>query len=336
MNYPHGEFDPTPLEETRDILHEQASFLQDLATLISELPESRQAESESHTFAFPVFSPITQYEFPIALRTAASTIDNITITIGDAHTPEYQGDEDRPAYLSIDLAAGPTTYTVSRSGVDDTDTFDLYKIDTTAYHHGESNDTFEPRVQNAGTITKAELNALLMSIALPNSLGDYSAYADKELQSSEAFESLKELLSQNAYGQRESVAFLLCDGEVDMHFTREGNQLTSFTLNYYDEKQRLPVVVEYDIDSEFRLSFFGIDDGEKRPLIPTADEINYVRRLLQEELTAIESHQAVLQEDVIADDHEIEARARVAHNELSAQADEALTELGLNPPDTSA
>lgn len=329
MTNPFGESEHLASEKPMDILSEQAAFLQDISTLISELPSSQQASSENYTFTFPILPLSTPYELPGDLKPYANEIDDISVSIGDAHAPEHADDEDRPAYLSIDIAVGNDTYTISRSGLaeDNKDILPIHRINTTPQS--------EQHIHQAGYITKAELNTLLMSIALPNALGDYSAYADKELQSSQAFESLKELLSQKAYSYNESLTFLLKSGEADIHFSKEAGQLTSFTLSYYDEKQRLPVAVEYDIDSDFRLSFFSIEDGEKRIIIPTADEISDARILLKQEIAALSARRLGFYDDEIVDDH-TESQQRVVSNELAGQADDVLSELGLNPPNPSA
>ena len=329
MNIPFGESDHLAPESSLDILSEQAAFLQDISTLISELPSTQQASSENYMFTFPVLPLSTPYEMPAALKPLAHQIDDITIHIGDAHTPEYPNDEDRPAYVSVDITAGKDIYTFSRSGLVEGNnaSVELRKIETSPEG--------EPQIDLVGTITKAEINSLLMSIALPNAIGDYSAYEDKELQSSRAFESLKELLSQKAFSYNESLSFLLKSGEVGVNFSREAGQLTSFTLDYYDEKQRLPVSVEYDIDSDFRLSFFGIGDGEKQVVIPTADEISAVRSLLRQEIAGLSARRLGFYDEEIVDDQS-ESQRRVVTNELTGQAEDVLNELGLNPPNPSA
>lgn len=325
------EWSQNPEGEALDIIGEQAAFFQEVATLIGSLPGTKQAGSENHTFNFANLPFSTPFELPQALEGKRQAIDDISISVGDAHIPENPKDTTISAYLSIEFDVGNDTYTISSSGESGAQEYTLYKLEA-PIRRGEP---FEKRLTSAGTVTKAEVNAFLMGIVLPNSAGDYSAYADKDLQSAEAFESLMELLSQKALTQSDAYYFAFDDKETDFHFTKENGQTTSFTLNYFDAKRSLPIAVEYDADLSLR--FYSFENNEKHLIIPTGEEINYVRGILKKELAAFEPEQFEQERGVTIEPASQEPnREHLISNELSGLVESGLDQLGLNPPNTSA
>jgi len=329
-----NEWSRDPEGRSFDIVHEQAAFLLEVAILISSLPGVRQPSSEQHTYGFTFLPFSTPYELPGVLKSEAQRIDDLFIYIGDAHKAETPKETDIPAYLSLEFNAGTDTYLLSSAGFNDSDEFTLSKFDAKDYRHSEPNATFEARLKDVGTVTKAELNSLIMSIVMPNEMGDYEAYADKDLQSSQAFESLCELLSQKALTQTEAFYFVFGDEETEFHFTKENGQTTSFTISYYDPRRNLPISVEYDISVDFTLRFFSHEESEKHPFIPTGEEINFARSILKAELSSFEPQLFKVDEEgvVIEPESKPTDYEHRLSNELSGLVDAVLNKLGLNPP----
>ncbi len=341
-----------PEDEKLDILQEQAAFFQDLADLVATLPSVKQPASETHAYAFALLPFSTPVEFPAAIKPLAPQIDVFYVHLGDPHIAESDKDADIPAYLSIDFHTQTDMYTVSRSGEHDTNKFALMKVALRDYRHGKQDSEFDQRIAEVGTISKAELNAFVMSIVLPNEANDYSAYADKEIQSSDAYASLNELLGIKALDQTDIYHFILDDEETDIHFIKEHGQIVSITIGYYDRLRNVPITVEYDLGTEFVLRFFSIEEDEKLPITPTADEVNYLRLILTKELSKYSpDFFATVKRDGIGDQKEddkgdtgsiIEPESastdyeHILSNELSALVDTTLDQLGLNPPNSSA
>ncbi len=329
----HSEFQATHRGVELDIVREQGAFLQEAATIMADLPSVRPADREDHTFHYPVLPLSTPYAIPEALGLKNSAIDEIEITIGDA----FEASSDtpaRPAYLSVDIHSGENRFTLSRSGLNGTEELEVTKLDLSGVTtKSESESDFLKRFSSAGGVSVAELNALMMSIALPNSYDDYSAYADRELQTPEAFSSLVELLRQKSIGDSASYVYNLERAGGSLFFTTENGQTTSFTLHYFDARRQTPIVVEYDVESDFRLRFVAVEDEERHVILPTADEIRFARSLLKREvITAVP--EPLTQEDaenLVSEDTDYRSS-----NELSGYIDDTLDELGLNPPNTSA
>jgi len=141
-------------------------------------------------------------------------------------------------------------------------------------------------------LTNGEINKLIMSLAaleLPADQ-DENAYDDKNLLSPDLYETLRDALREKAFQAGEIRTYALNDGETEVTFNREDNQLDSFTMNYFDHKRSQAVSVQLELQP-FDLKFFTFgfheDIGHKLPLIPTTGDISDVRRLIRREIEFI-------------------------------------------------
>jgi hypothetical protein len=331
--------EPENIEEVPefDIIQEQAAFLQEVAMLIADLPEIKQPDREDHTFHFPILPYSTPFEIPKGLKLSHSDIDEVDIFMGDVHVPEHANDTPRQPYITVDVTSGNTTYKFSRSGEEEGPELALVKFDLEGHSPYEHDTEFKKRFTEIGSVSTDELNALLMSIVIPNDASDYDAYRNKELQSPAAFESLKELLRRKSYQTSSVYFFELQDGESTLLFTKDDSSTTSFTIQYFDEKLKVPVVVEYDVESDFRLRFFTYGDHKKQVIIPTAAELRNVRNLLKNEVNPYMMETFLDEEQSQTEGNPEEMlTAEPSNNELSGAVEDVLNELGLNPPDTGA
>jgi len=320
-----------------DIIREQAAFLTEVATLIADLPEMKQPDREDHAFHFPVLPYSTPFEIPKSINLVHSEIDQIDIFFGDAHLPEHANDKPRQPYVTVDISAGDTVYKFSRSGEDEGPDLALTKLDLKNYSPNELHSDFQNRLTDNGTVSSAELNSLLMSIAIPNEASDYSAYHNRELQLPSTFESFKELLKQKSYHTNSTYFFSLRDGEASLVFTKDNSDTTSFTITYLDEKRKLPVVVEYDVESDFSLRFLALDNEQRQTILPTPQELRNITDLLKNEVTPYIAGQIPDEAEAQNEtDPEKLLTAEPSSNELAGAIEDALDELGLNPPNTSA
>ena len=319
-----------------DIIREQAAFLTEVATLIADLPEMKQPDREDHAFHFPVLPYSTPFDIPKSINLKPHEIDQIDIFLGDAHVPEHENDKPRQPYVTVDISAGDSVYKFSRSGKEEGPDLALTKLNTANYSQSELHTDFQNRFTDYGTVSNAELNSLLMSIAIPNEASDYNAYSNRELQSPSTFESLKELLKEKSYQTNSTYFFILKDGEAGLVFTKENSDTTSFTITYLDEKRKSPILVEYDVESDFSLRFFVLDGEQKQVILPTPQELRDITKLLQNEAIPYTAEQISEEaESQNETDPEKLLTSEPSRNELAGAVEEVLDELGLNPPNTS-
>jgi len=323
--------------EVRTILQEQALFLQDVSELMSTIVSLGQTTNERHAFEFITLPFITDFQLPNALKPIAHEIDTITVHIGDSHEATEQYDENIPPFISIDFETPTHTYTLSRAGMDDSEEPQLHKLELSDYRHAEPESNFIKRLARIDeSISVEEFNSLLMSIVLPNEAGDYKAYADRQLQSTDAFRSMCELMEKRSMQHESFYELDFQDEESSLYFTKENGQITSFTFSYFDAEQSRPLRVEYDNSSDLNLCFYSEEDVETAPIIPTAKEISYARLVLDKELSHLGVGRFAQLHDGIVEPEGPTAADEEKEHVIKEAVEQILNELGLNPPNTSA
>lgn len=336
MTFNPSEKGPNTPEEAYESVREQAAFLQEASEVMHLLPTLKQPVSDSHIFDFIVL-PSTDYAFPAALDSLKYKIEAISVAVGDAHRAESDKDTSVSSFLSVEFIVGEITYTVSATGDETTDAYILTRFDGAGYAHSESGRTFNDRLEEVGTLTHRELNAFLMSIAMPNTMHDYEAYADKNLLSAEAYESMIELLAKRSMERIDNYHFMLDDEETDVHFTKESDQTISFDIIYYDDRKNMPVCIEYQSGTQFTLAFFMLDGEKKLPFAPTGEEINRARQILLKQLKVVTAESFPTNHgEVIEPESAPTGSEHALDNEITGHVDDLLNELGLNPPNTGA
>lgn len=328
---PHG-------PEVLTILQEQALFLHDISELTSNIASLDQISSERHSFEFLPLPLSTEFIIPEALKPISNQnqIERITVHIGDSYKAVHPNEEDIPPYILIDFQTQTHTYTLSRTGMDDTEEAQLHRIAIDKHQHSEPETNviqqLEPINKN---ISVKEFNSLLMSIVLPNEAGDYRAYSDKQLQSADAFRSMCELLKNRAMQHTVAYEFDFKDNESVLYFLMTNDEVTTFTFKYFDPEQNQTVRIEYNNSSDLTLRFFRQEDLEKKPIIPTAADISYARLVVKKELLPmsalnIEPLNNSIVMPPLRTDAEIETDLIVRE-----EIEKLFNQPGFNPPNTS-
>jgi len=311
MNNP--EMQGTEGLNTPDRLRVYAGLLNDVSTLIAELENNQASDDSSHAFTFEIFGDHSVM-IPKAISEALPDLDQILLTLGKDET-------DLRSTLSVDFLSSDKVVTVSRSGIDDDNAQPDALIHTTASKRsrtptplalkldtiqGEIDDDFTERITPIERVSKSELNALIMSLAYPDSERGYAMFADVDFLNPAVFDSLRESLRLPAMDSRSSVEYGFESNDAQFMFHKEQEQPLAFTVTYPEKMSGRTITAQSNLETDFHLIFTTYDavfregeftTDEKVPYQPSTEEIQYLRSILQTEIAAINPTSAGLFED---------------------------------------
>lgn len=294
-----------------DRLEAYAGLLGDVSRLITEVDANQRSPRSEHTFTFEHLSEF-RAEVPQIVSELMPDLDQIDVTLIKT-SPDDDMIDDGPSIVSIsvDFISKTKMITMNRTahGSPDDDTIIdcSYRLDglgpepldgSKKQMQTESENDFIQRISHFEAISKAEFNKLIMSLVYPDEQRGYEMFADADLFSPRAFESLKDSFYFTALNNQSGRGYAFTTNDARISYFKFDGQPTSFTITYPEQYIGQPITAKNDMDTDFRLRFFTTELVENDPFtdgalptqtnyFPTPSDIAYLRSIIETEVMAI-------------------------------------------------
>lgn len=325
--------------EEKNRLRQYADIFLAAATLETDIAKANIAAYREHTFIFPI-SASSQLVLPEAFTQFEDPMTHVAITIG--------GEPGQPINVSIDIVGSDTELKISRNTHEEANTTDVVLDISTPTHRADSSLSrestldFDERLIEIPPITRAEMNALLMSAASPSNILVSAAFEEVDLNNPRYFDYLRDALSEASVYETGSFRHVFQDGDTVLSFYSEAGQPDSFSVLYSDPRSGRRIIAENDTTTRFELAFFAYEDSpacpEKLPLIPTMAELDHLHTLLTDEAEHINSLDTAFTQEEAVDTRDpesafIESGRIILSKEMVRRV---LGEHGFDPSDSGA
>jgi len=357
----NGEREEVSSTRSPNRLRAYAGLLQDVSTLIAELESNRAANQAEANFSFEIIGE-NEIMIPQAVRDALPDLDQITVTIGKA-------EEEHPSYLSVNFSSDDKNVIISRSGLEEPDsTSDVvidmtlrrrvdYKPDGSAYSSvsaehqikNEGPDDFADRQTGLNKVSRAELNALIMSLVHPNPDRLYAPFDEVDFLNPGAYDSLRDSFELAALNNQHSFNYQFRTTDTTFNFIKREGQPISFDVSYLDKKSDRRIRAQSDLETDFKIEFStpeAVEEnpyypGEKEfvrvPYYPTTEEVNYLLSILKTEIESINPITLEIADMDTIDNNSPESRLLEKGTAVFSReyVRDVLQQLGLDAPDSS-
>jgi len=351
---PNTSGSPEKRPQDKERLRQVGDLLIDVSTLIEALNTFHQADQIDYDLTFPVL-PGSPIQIPEVFT--PKDPDYITITAGKTKLDAREDENGMflpsqiATHLSVEIIAGKDTLMITRESNDDDTEGDDIILNTTQNNpnvalrdelRGETSADFEKRLTSVNKVSKAEVNSLLMSLAIPDNQ-EFSHFADKDLLELNTFTYLIEALSIKALEASSKGIYMFQKSETELTFEKKDGD-ESFTIAFVNPLTNQAIIAVADTRTGFDLKFSIFSDGRLTPISPTSEEIEFVHNLIREELAEvtkttdnIDSHHLIQPnnpEDIAV--KIVEASDRLELELFQHEIDNVLDQDGFDTPNSGA
>lgn len=311
------------VKQAKERLQSLGELLLDASTLIELLHTTHRANYIDYRLTFPIL-PYSTAVLPNVI--SAESPDYIVVTAG---MNKASNEEPIISSVAIDVVTPTRKLKIIRDSTSTESDEDDVLMDTQTPEEAstESEDEFQGQFTDIPKISRREVNALLMSLALPDK-GEYLSFEDKNLLDANTFVYLIESLRHNAITTNTSGSYIFNDGDTELHFTKDNNDV-SFYMSYLDPRTNQAIIANIDTRSGFALSFSTFDGEAVVKSSPSNEDIELFHSIINGEITAITGSGEVPYDTTKSADAENIAISHIAQQEEN-DSEAIYNELGLD------